>query len=120
MKSSAAADISDPTNPSLAGGFHEVFQFGDLAVSGDMAFIMTGTTGEQHLRLYDVSDLGNIFELDRILLPGDAWNLTAQSNYAYVADGFAGVQILRAGSGGALFADDFETNDMSNWTEAVY
>lgn len=113
-------DISDPANPTVAGSFHEVFQFGDVAVSGNLAFIQTGTTGEQHLRLYDVSDLGNIFELDRILLPGDAWNLTAQGNHAYVADGFAGLQIVRAGPDGALFADDFETSDMSNWSDAVY
>jgi hypothetical protein len=113
-------DISDPANPTVAGSFHEVFQFGDVAVSGDLAFIQTGTTGEQHLRLYDVSDLGNIFELDRILLPGDAWNLTAQGNHAYVADGFAGLQIVRAGPDGVLFADDFETSDMSNWSDAVF
>jgi hypothetical protein len=92
-------DISDPASPTLAGSFYQVFQFGDVAVSGDKAFITTGTTGEQGLRLYDVSDLGNIHELDRILLPGDAWDLTAQGNYAYVAGGFTGLQIIRAGAG---------------------
>jgi hypothetical protein len=96
-------DVSNPASPTLAGSFYEVFQFGDVAVSGDLAFITTGTTGEQHLRLYDVSDLGNIDELDRILLPGDAWNLTAQGDYAYVADGFTGLQIIRAGTAGGTF-----------------
>ena len=93
-------DIADPANPTLAGNFYEVFQFGEVAVSGDLAFITTGTTGEQHLRLYDVSDLGNIHELDRMRLPGDAWDLTAQGDYAYVADGFTGLQIVRAGTTG--------------------
>jgi len=112
-------DISDPAEPTVAGSFYEVFQFGSVAVSGDLAFITTGTTGEQHLRLYDVSDLGNIHELDRILLPGDAWNLTARDNYAYIADGFAGLQIVRAGApgGGSMFADDFESGDMTKWSE---
>ncbi len=91
-------DISEPASPTLAGNFYEVFQFGDVAVTGDLAFITTGTTGEQYLRLYDVSDLGNINELDRMLLPGDAWDLTAQDGFAYVADGFAGLQVISAGA----------------------
>lgn len=112
-------DISDPANPSVAGSFYEVFQFGDVAVSGDLAFITTGTTGEQHLRLYDVSDLGNIHELDRILLPGNAWDLVAQGNYAYIADGFAGLQIVRAGTHELMFADSLESGDTSNWSVTV-
>ncbi len=112
-------NISDPANPTLAGSFYEVFQFGDVAVSGNLAFITTGTTGEQHLRLYDVSDLDNIHELDRIRLPGDAWDLTAQGNYAYVADGFAGLQILRAGPEAMMFSDGFESGDMLNWSAIV-
>jgi hypothetical protein len=113
-------DITDPANPSVAGNFDELFQFGEIAVSGDLAFILTGTTGEQHLRLYDVGDLGNIHELDRILLPGDAWNVTAQGSCAYVADGFAGVQIIRAGTAadGMIFADDFESGTMLKWSNA--
>ncbi len=114
-------DIADPANPTLAGNLHEVFQFGEVAVSGDLAFITTGTTGEQFLRLYDVSDLGNIHELDRMRLPGDAWDLTAQGDYAYVADGFTGLQIVRAGTNGdsLMFADDFESGDMSRWSVTV-
>jgi hypothetical protein len=114
-------DIGDPANPTLAGSFHEVFQFDSVAVAGDLAFITTGTTGEQHLRLYDVSDLGNIYELDRIRLPGDAWDLTAQGNYAYVADGIAGLQVVRAGTNGdgLMFADDFESGDATRWSAAA-
>ncbi len=114
-------DISEPANPTLAGSFYEVFHFGDVAVSGGMAYITTGTTGEQHLRLYDVSDLDDIHELDRILLPGDAWNLTAQGDYAYLADGFAGLQILRGGASAdnLMFADDFELGDMSHWSAVM-
>jgi len=114
-------DISEPATPTLAGSFYEVFQFGDVAVSGGLAFVSTGTTGEHHVRLYDVSDLDNIHELDRIALPGDVWNLTAQGNYAYVTGGYTGLQIIRAGAEdqGLLFADDFETGDMSKWSVTV-
>ncbi len=94
-------NISNPASPTLAGSFYAIFQFGDVAVSGDLAFITTGTTGEHHLRLYDVSDLGNIHELDRILLPGDAWDLSAKNGIAYVADGFAGLQVISARAEGS-------------------
>jgi len=110
-------DISEPANPTLAGSVNEIFQFDSVAVSGDLAFITTGTTGEHHLRLYDVSDVSDIRELDRIALPGNAWDLTAQGNYAYVADGITGLQIIRAGTdaGGLIFTDDFESGGMTRW-----
>lgn len=111
-------DVSDPATPVLAGSFHEVFQFDSVAVSGNLAFVTTGTTGEHHLRLYDVGDLDDIHELDRISLPGDAWDLAARDGVAYVADGITGLQVIRAGAGGfgPMFSDEFETGDMSRWS----
>ena len=54
-------------------------------------------------------------------LPGDAWDLTAQGDYAYVADGFAGLQVIRAGVNGdsLMFGDGFESGDMLRWSVTV-
>jgi len=88
-------DITDPANPSELGRVNEPFVFDSVAVSGHLAFTTTGTW-TNGLRLYDVRDPAGIVELDRIELPGQAWDLTAAGRFAYVADGYTGLQIIKA------------------------
>jgi hypothetical protein len=92
-------DIQNPASPEFLGGYGEPFELQAVAVSGDLAFITTGSTGVHRLRLYDVGDPGDIRELDRILLPGDAWRLTVAGNCAFIADGITGLQIVCASTG---------------------
>jgi hypothetical protein len=98
-------DITDPTNPFELGGIHEPFQFDSVAASGDLAFATTGLSTVT-LHLYDVSDPATIIELDSIELPGEAWDLVVEGNKAYVAGGYTGLQIIRAGGATGDINDD--------------
>jgi hypothetical protein len=90
-------DIADPAHPSLLGLLNEVYVFDSVAVIGDLAFVTTGLSTGRGLRLYDVGDPSNIAELDRVDLPGEAWDIIARGSLAYIADGYTGLQIYRAG-----------------------
>jgi hypothetical protein len=97
-------DISDPANPVRLGWINEPFMFGDIAVSGDLAFALI-STGDDDLRVYDVSDPNTIVELDRTVIPGDGWDIVAQGTYAYIADGITGMTIFRAKGAQPCFED---------------
>lgn len=102
-------DITDPADPVLLGGIYEPFQFDSIAASGDLAFATTGLSTNV-LHLYDVSNPANILEIDSVELPGEAWDLTVQGTYAYVADGFCGLQIVNA-AGAELCDEDVNGDD---------
>jgi hypothetical protein len=106
-------DITDPANPYELGGIHEPFLFDSVAASGNLAFATTGLSTNV-LHLYDVSNPANIIELDDIELPGDAWDLTVQGTTAYIAGGYTGLQIIRAGGapGDVDGDDDVDTQDL--------
>jgi hypothetical protein len=92
-------DITDPANPVELGGIHEPFQYDSVAATGNMVLATTGLS-TRVLHLYDVSDPANLVELDNLELPGEAWDLTLHGTTAYIAGGYTGLQIIRAGGGG--------------------
>jgi hypothetical protein len=75
-------DVSDPTNPTYAGGLNSPDGNGGYVfVKDDLAFV-----GESRFAaLYDVSDLENITEVTRLDLEGDLDTITPIGNVAVLS-----------------------------------
>ncbi len=62
----------------------------DVKVKGDYAYCAFN----YGLLILDISDINNPQPVSQVFMPdGDAWRIALDSNYAYVADGYGGLQI---------------------------
>jgi hypothetical protein len=91
-------DVSDPANPTEVGAYDTPGRAGGVAVSGSTAYVADGDGG---LRVVDVSDPANPTEVGAYYTPGRAGGVAVASSdpeghtYAYVADEYGGLLILR-------------------------
>jgi hypothetical protein len=82
-------DISDLSNPTLKGSYDTP---GGLRVTllGNYAYV----TGDGNLQIIDISNSTNPTFKSSYNTPGYAYDVTFSGNYAYVADGSAGLLII--------------------------
>jgi hypothetical protein len=79
-------DISAPNAPSVVGRTEflpDIVQ--DVAISGNYAYLADYDSG---LRVVDVSDAANPFEVGFYATPDTAYGVAVEGNYAYVVDGY--------------------------------
>ncbi|HYG34781.1 MAG TPA: immunoglobulin domain-containing protein [Clostridia bacterium] len=90
-------DISDPTNCVRLGAckFPGFGMNRSVAVSGNYAFVTLGK-----VEVVDISNPTNSFRAGVFDTMGDATDVAACGNYAYVADGTNGLEILMVGTSG--------------------
>ncbi|MCB2212859.1 T9SS type A sorting domain-containing protein [bacterium] len=82
----------------------------DVAVSGDFAFVVCGTSG---LRVLDVSDPAEITEAASLDLPGTAERILLDSDYAYITCSSGGVRIID-------ISDPYTPVEVADWVENSY
>lgn len=91
-------DASDPQNPILSAYYGLGFQNHDVWVSNNVAYISYWASSDyaqgSGLWLIDVSNPQAPFLLGECTTPGLAAGVTVLGNVAYIADNFAGVQIV--------------------------
>ncbi len=81
-------DISDPASPVFTGSYS--ISANVVTVAGNYAYV----TGDNYLRIIDISDPANPVPTGSYNTPGSASSVIIEGNYAYVADGSAGLQII--------------------------
>ncbi|MDP8237643.1 MAG: T9SS type A sorting domain-containing protein [Candidatus Hatepunaea meridiana] len=81
-------DVSDPQHPEEVG-YYEEWRAGCIAVNGDLAYI-----GGSSLKIIDVSDPENPEEAGYYDIPGKAYDVAVNGNFAYVADLEEGLRII--------------------------
>ena len=84
-------DISDPTNPTLAGTCDTPGEAWDVTVSGDHVFVADRSSG---LQVIDISDPTNPTLAGTCDTPGTAFGVTVSGDHAFVADGYSGLQVI--------------------------
>jgi len=80
-------DVSDPSNPFVAGTCDDISSRGGLAVSGRFAYCMDGGW-PRRLNIVDISSPTSPFLVTYLAFPSDTYNLmdvAVQRNYAYVS-----------------------------------
>ena len=94
-------DISDPTNPVEIANFEEQYVYpSELQIVGDYAYLATGANGLVILDISNVSSpvrVGNCtdsLESPLGVLTGEANGIHVVGDFAYVADGFDGLEIF--------------------------
>ncbi len=85
-------DISDPTAPVEVGICNTPGEPQDIAVAGDYAYVVGGSTGG--LRVIDVSNPTAPVEVGFCDTPGSAHDVALDRDYAYVADGTGGLRVV--------------------------
>jgi hypothetical protein len=76
-------DISDPTNPTLAGFYDTPDNANNVAVAGDYAYVADWSSG---LQVIDISDPTNPTYAGSYEVPGLSLGVTVWGDYAYLAD----------------------------------
>jgi hypothetical protein len=86
-------DVSDPTNPHQVGGYSYIpFATGfDVCVRDTLAFV---AFGEADLHILDVSDPTQPHPAGFVSFPGWAYGVEVSGDYAYVAAGVGGLQVI--------------------------
>jgi hypothetical protein len=84
-------NVSNVQNPVLQSTFLEDFNFDDLYVAGDYAYIGGGPTG---LRIFDIRDPANPVELGSFDTYSVALGLFVEDNLVYLADAEDGLLII--------------------------
>jgi hypothetical protein len=104
-KSLWVIDVSDGANPIEVGVYHAPGTFTDWAtgvsvtVAGDIVYIANGSgaVAKRHdgLRVIDVSDPSSPDLVGYYDTPGSAYDVFTLGGYAFVADGYGGLLILK-------------------------
>jgi len=84
-------DISNPTNPTIAGSFDTPDFCRDIFVSGQYAYVADIESGLQVINISNPPNpkiVGSCYTQDR------AFGVFIFDQYAYIADGFSGLQII--------------------------
>ena len=84
-------DVSNPSNPAGVGSLVVGGNLFGIDVSGDYAYIASGTAG---LNVVDISDPSNPLLVGSVATPDFASGVSVSGNRAYVADNFSGVQVV--------------------------
>jgi hypothetical protein len=84
-------DISDPTNPTLAGGLDLPGITNEVFTSGNYAY---GADGYGGLQIINISDPANPTLIGSLDTLGVAYGVFVSGDYAYVADGGFGLLII--------------------------
>jgi len=116
-------DVGDPEQPELLGAA-AICGVTDLALAGSRAYVVGVGRGIHGafagFQAIDVSDPGRPRVVGGVELPNSGWTVTlgtvaVSGSYAYVADGFHGLQVIdvgeRAGSHGPRIVGSVETGD---------
>ncbi|UCF04573.1 MAG: T9SS type A sorting domain-containing protein [bacterium] len=100
-------DISDPTNPILAGSCNTPDGSFEIAVSGDHAYVAGRLTG---LLVMDISDPTSPMHIATYNTSGYAVGLAVSGNYAYVADYGSGLLVFDVSNPATpTLVDDYNT-----------
>ncbi|MBU1638304.1 SUMF1/EgtB/PvdO family nonheme iron enzyme [bacterium] len=87
-----SATAQDSLNVSMLGWLHNYWDLAyETEVEGSYAYCVTRYTG---LRVVDISDPLNPFEVGSCETSGSAFGLALSGNYAYVADGGDGLRVI--------------------------
>jgi hypothetical protein len=84
-------DISDPTDPVLAGSYDTPDLARVVAIAGDHAYVADYGSG---LQVVDISDPTNPVSAGSCDTPGSARGVAIAGDYAYVADSGSGLQVV--------------------------
>ncbi|MBI4639566.1 MAG: hypothetical protein HY731_02665, partial [Candidatus Tectomicrobia bacterium] len=82
---------SDPRNPRIVGSRNTPGNANDIKVSGNLAFIVDGSSG---LQILEISDPTNPIIIGAVDTPGNAVDVVIRGNLAFLADGHVGLQII--------------------------
>jgi len=87
-------DVTNPANPTLISHYNPGPLCFDVAVSGNYAYL-SAPISQADIILLDITNPNNPIELDDHVIPTGASGMQAVGPYLYVADGEAGLQIVR-------------------------
>ncbi len=93
-------DISNPNNPTLVGSYNISGEVNGVTVNGNYAYVVNGVLQSNDLRLdgalqiINVSSPNSPTNIGSHDTSGEAWNVTVNGSYAYVADGSTGLEII--------------------------
>jgi hypothetical protein len=88
-------NITDPTNPTLVGSYTDLNVVSEgIAISGSLAYL--ATSGWPGIIVFDISNPASPAFVDNYQLPADAYGVTLDGDYAYVATGAVGINVLDA------------------------
>lgn len=107
-------NVSNPLLPTEYGFCDTVYFAYDAALSTGHAWV----ADHDGLSAIDTSDLSAPIEVASYFTPGDTRGVALSGNYAYVADGFEGLQVLHI-SDCSFFVDGFESGDTSWWSAVL-
>lgn len=111
-------DISDPALPNEIAVFDTFTSAKGVAVEGDRLYIAADVL--IGLWVVDVSDPANPTEIKTIDTPGAANRVHATDDLIVLTDRMAGVRIWSTiSSEPSLFADGFESGDLSGWDSST-
>ena len=94
-----AVCAGNPCNPHIVGTFVTPGAEGGIVVSGNLAYIASGTAG---LLIVDVSDPTSSTLLGLVDTPGHATDVALSGNLVYVADGPGDLQVVDVSDYSAL------------------
>ena len=81
------------------GGVDTPAQEADIALSGNMAYVITDdyfVNGTSSLQVIDFSNPASPVVLGSVVFPGDAYGVAASGTWAYVANGNQGLRVIDA------------------------
>jgi hypothetical protein len=107
----SVVDISRPDQPTEIG-FNDLVAAEAVKIEGDTAYVASGCQGS--LRAIDVSTPSNPVEIAGFDTPGDAKNLAVLGGIVYVANGDAGLTILRFADGETAYSISGHVRDAGN------
>ena len=101
-------DISDPTNPVLAGTCGTPGRARGVAVSGDHAFVAADTSG---LQVVDISDPTNPVLLGDYDTPGYACDVAVAGDHAFMVGDFSGLEVIDISV--------YDSNPLASWIPVI-
>jgi hypothetical protein len=116
----AVIDIANPAKPRLVRVIPPSFNAVRLKVAGRRLFVAQALDGLNQglLMVYDLADPADPEYVGSYMTLWEAWDVDVADNRAYIADGYAGVQVIDVTDCQRLLFDGFETGDTSAWTTA--
>lgn len=109
-------DISDSSNPTVAGYFATSEPASGVAITNPFAWIANGDGG---LRVIDFSNPGAPVERASFDTGGQALGVTVADGLAYIADGSHGLTIVSTTTLTDIFSDGFESGGAASWSLVV-
>ncbi len=85
-------NVSNLLNPQSDGSYSKIDNAIAVAVRGGYAYVVTGERRDMHI--LDIENLSDIKEISVFKTAGDALNITINENYAYIAEGTNGIEVV--------------------------